>query len=40
MILKSFNLKTNELDKFNNFLLYGENEGHKEEILKIIIDKK
>ena len=40
MILKNFNLKTNELDKFNNFLLYGENEGHKEEILKIIIDKK
>lgn len=40
MILKNFNLKINELNKFNNFLLYGENEGHKEEILKIIIGKE
>lgn len=40
MILKNFNLNINKLNQFNSFLLYGENEGHKEEILKIIIDKQ
>ncbi len=36
MILKTFELKKNNIDKFKFFLLYGENEGLKEEIINKI----
>ena len=36
MILKTFELNKNNIDKFKFFLLYGENEGLKEEIINKI----
>ena len=36
MILKTFELSKNNIDKFKFFLLYGENEGLKEEIINKI----
>ena len=38
MILKSFITNKSEFEKFNFFLLYGDNEGHKEDLLKKIIN--
>ena len=38
MILKSFIKNKSEFEKFNFFLLYGDNEGHKEDLLKKIIN--
>ena len=34
MIIKSFEIQKKTLDKINFHLLYGENEGFKEEIIK------
>ena len=39
MILKSFQLKKDLKDKSNFFLLYGENEGQKEEVIMNIFLK-
>ena len=36
MILKTFELSKNNIDQFKFFLLYGENEGLKEEIINKI----
>ena len=38
MILKSFIKNKSEFENFNFFLLYGDNEGHKEDLLKRIIN--
>ena len=34
MIIKQFEINKINLDKNNFYLLYGENEGHKNEIIK------
>ena len=39
MILKTFELSKNNIDQFKFFLLYGENEGLKEEIINKIKKK-
>ena len=36
MIIKTFEIKKNNLDYQNFFLIYGENEGLKKEIIKIL----
>ena len=36
MIVKSFNLNDLKKNKSNFFLLYGENEGHKEDLINSI----
>ncbi len=40
MIIKSFELNKTSLEKYNFFLFYGENNGHKEEIIQKIVQKK
>ena len=39
MIIKSFELDRTSLEKYNFFLFYGENDGHKEEIIQKIVQK-
>ena len=39
MIIKSFELDRTSLEKYHFFLFYGENNGHKEEIIKKIAQK-
>ena len=39
MIIKSFELNRTSLEKYNFFLFYGENNGHKEEIIQKIVQK-
>jgi DNA polymerase-3 subunit delta len=39
MIIKSFELDRSNLEKYNFFLFYGENSGHKEEIIQKIVQK-
>ena len=36
MIIKSFEISKKKFDKENFFLIYGENEGHKNEIIKFV----
>ena len=36
MIIKSFEINKKRFDKENFFLIYGENEGHKNEIIKFL----
>ena len=36
MIIKSFEISKKKFDKENFFLIYGENEGHKNEIIKFL----
>ena len=36
MIIKSFEFNKKRFDKENFFLIYGENEGHKNEIIKFL----
>ncbi len=36
MIIKTFEINKKKFDKENFFLIYGENEGHKNEIIKIL----
>ena len=36
MIIKSFEVNRKKFDKENFFLIYGENEGHKNEIIKFL----
>ncbi len=36
MIIKTFEINNKKLDKYNFFLIYGENEGLKNEIIKIL----
>ena len=40
MIIKNFELNSQNLKKTNFFLFYGQNEGHKKEIIDKIIDFK
>jgi DNA polymerase III subunit delta len=40
MILKSFELNKSKLNNYNFYLLYGNNEGLKEEIIKDLFEKK
>ena len=39
MIIKSFELDRTSLEKYQFFLFYGENNGHKEEIIQKIVQK-
>ena len=39
MIIKSFELNRTNLEKYNFFLFYGENNGHKEEIIQKIVQE-
>ena len=39
MIIKAFEIKKNNLNKYNLFLFYGENEGYKNEIIKNTFEK-
>ena len=39
MIIKSFELNRTSLEKYNFFLFYGENNGHKEEIIQKIVQE-
>ena len=39
MIIKSFEINKINFDNFNFFLLYGENEGYKNEILNVFSNK-
>ena len=39
MIIKSFEVDRSNLEKYNFFLFYGENSGHKEEIIQKIVQK-
>ena len=39
MIIKSFEINKFNFDNFNFFLLYGENEGYKNEILNVFSNK-
>ena len=36
MIIKTFEINKKKFDKQNFFLIYGENEGHKNEIIKFL----
>ncbi len=36
MIIKTFEINKKKFDKENFFLIYGENEGHKNEIIKFL----
>ena len=36
MIIKTFEINNKKLDKYNFLLIYGENEGLKNEIIKIL----
>ena len=40
MIIKSFEFNKTNLDKYNFFLFYGENNGFKQELIQTVIDKK
>lgn len=40
MILKNYEINKIELNSQQNLLFYGENEGHKNEIINKIIGKK
>ena len=39
MIVKNFELNKINLEKYNLFLFYGKNEGHKNEVINNIFDK-
>ena len=39
MILRSYELSKLKLNKYNFYLLYGDNEGLKEEIIKNLFEK-
>ena len=39
MIIKSFEINKKNFDSQNFFLIYGENEGHKKEIIQAIKNK-
>ena len=39
MIIKSFEIDKKKLSDQNFFLIYGDNEGHKKEIIQVIKNK-
>ena len=39
MIIKSYEISKKKVDNFKFFLFYGENQGYKEESIKLIVKK-
>ena len=40
MIIKNFEAYKIDFNKYNYFLFYGENTGHKKEIIELLLKKK
>ena len=40
MIVKNFEFKNIEKDKFNYFLFYGDNQAFKDELINLLAEKK